>query len=151
MREPMTWLEGESRNVVRTCWAHSFWLIEFSQAILQSQFLLASFTSHKKDGQRNGERNKKWLEGQHNTSLKKEVTTRTRKKEFESQLTYIYNIYMIVKDWWDYHSLHLGFVIVVNIHLGKMVDRALKNELGARKYHNKVMTSCNIKKPSGQG
>jgi hypothetical protein len=46
---------------------------------------------------------------------------------------------MIVKGWWDYHSLHIGSTIVNNIHLGKRVDRALKNELGAKKDCNKVM------------
>jgi hypothetical protein len=89
--------------VVGAYWALWFLLIEVVQAILQSQFWLGSCASHKKYGNRNGERNIKWLEGQRNTSLKKEVTTRTRKKEFEIQLDYIYEMYMIVKGSQDYH------------------------------------------------
>jgi len=70
---------------------------------------LASCAIHKKSGQRNGERNRKWLEGKHNTSAKKEATTRIRKKEFEIQLDYIYEMYMIVKGSRDYNSLPFRF------------------------------------------
>jgi hypothetical protein len=40
----------------------------------------------------------------------------------------------------DYHLIHVGYVIVICIHFGKMVYKALRNESGARKSCNRVMT-----------
>jgi hypothetical protein len=45
----------------------------------------------------------------------------------------------------DYHLLHVGYLIVICIHFWKRVDRSLRNESGAKKYYNRVVTCiCQI-------
>jgi hypothetical protein len=89
--------------VVGSCWA--------------LRFVDRSFTSHRGDGQWNEERNRKWLEGQHNTNLKKEFTIEQENKAFEVSNPKIPNG-LYIMDEYDCKGLILTSQIVDHMVVG---------------------------------